>query len=93
VFLIQLPLTNNEFFNLYQALPLPIKVRGNDYKFIFTQPEQDYLLIDTAKRHFTKLGLDEIHECNTISKDLKICKHTQPVQLTHLDEVCEAQMI
>ena len=48
--------------------------------------------MDTAKRYFTKLGVAEIHECNTIRKDLKICKQTQPVQLTHLDEVCEAQM-
>ena len=49
--------------------------------------------MDTAKRYFTKLGVDEIHEGKTINKDLKICKQTQPVQLTHLDEVCEAQMI
>jgi hypothetical protein len=49
--------------------------------------------MDNAKRYFTKLEVDEIHECKTISKDLKICKQTQPVQITHLDEVCEAQMI
>jgi len=49
--------------------------------------------METAGRYFTKLGVDEIHECKTISKDLKICKQTQPVQLTHLDEECEAQII
>jgi len=93
VYMIRLPLTNNVFFNLYHVLPLPIKVRGADSKFIFIQPEQDYLLMNTAKRYFIKLGVDEIHECTTISKDLKICKQTPPVELTHLDEVCEAQMI
>ena len=51
------------------------------------------MLMDTAKRHFTKLGVNEFHECKTISKNFKICKLTQPVQLTHLDKVCEAHMI
>jgi hypothetical protein len=49
--------------------------------------------MDTAKRYFTGLKVDEIHECKAINKVLKINKQTQPVQLTHLDEVCEAQII
>ena len=49
--------------------------------------------MDTAKRYFTGLRVDEIHECKVINKVLKVCKQTQPVRLTHLDEVCEVQMI
>ena len=93
MYLIRLRLTNNVIFNLYHILLLPIKVRGIDSKFVFIQPEHDYLLMDTAKRYFTWLRVDEIRECRAINKVLKICKKTQPVQLTHLDEVCEAQMI
>jgi len=80
-------------FNLYHVLPLPIKIKGTDSEFIFIQRENDYLLMDTAKRHFTGLKVDEIHECKTVNKDLKVCKQSQPMQLTHLDEICEAQMI
>jgi hypothetical protein len=87
------PLTNNVFYNLYHVLPLPIQIKGTDSKFIFIQPDHDYLLMDTAKRYFTRLGVDEINECKTVSKTHKVCKQTQPVQLTHLDEECEAQMI
>jgi len=90
---IPIPLTSNVIFNLYHVLPFPIKVRGTNSKFIFIQPEHDYLLMDTAKRYFTGLQLDEVHQCKIIKKVSKICKQTQPVQLTHLDEVCEAQMI
>ena len=90
--MIRLPLTSNVIFNLYHVLPLPIKVRGTDTKFIFIQLEHDYLL-DTSKRYFTGLKVDEVHECKAINKVLKINKQTQPVQLTHLDEVCEAQII
>ena len=81
------------YFTICIILPLPIKVKATDSKFVFIQPEQDYLLMDTAKRYFTRLGVDGINECKIVSKTLKVCKQNQPVQLTHLDEVCEAQMI
>jgi hypothetical protein len=51
VYVIRLPLTSNVLYNLYHILPLPIKVKGTDFKFLFIQPEHDYLLMDTAKRH------------------------------------------
>jgi hypothetical protein len=49
--------------------------------------------MDTAKRYFTRLGVDEINDCNTVSNVHRICKQLQPVQLTHLDEEYEAQII
>jgi len=49
--------------------------------------------MDTAKRYFIGLKVDEIHECKTVNKDLKVCKQSELKQLTHLDEICEAQMI
>jgi len=39
VYVIRLPLTNNVIYNLYHVLPLPIKIRGTDSKFIFIQPD------------------------------------------------------
>jgi hypothetical protein len=93
VYVICLPLTNNMIYNLYHILPLPIKIRGTDSKFIFIQREHDYLLMDTAKRYLTGLGADGINLCKIVSKTHKVCKQTQPVQLTHLDEECEAQMM
>ena len=49
--------------------------------------------MEAAKRYFTGLRVDEIHACKPIYKVFMICEQTQPMQLTHLDEVCEAQMI
>ena len=49
--------------------------------------------MDTAKRYFTGLKVDEILECKNINKVLKVCKQTQPMQLTNLNKICEAQMI
>ena len=67
VYVIHLPQTNNVFYNLYHVLPLPIKLKGTDSKFIFIQPEHDYLLMDTAKWYFTRLGVDRINKCKIVS--------------------------
>jgi hypothetical protein len=93
VYVICLPLTNIVLYNLYHVLSLPIKIKGTDSKFIFIQPEHDYLLMDTVKRYFTKLGVDEINGCKTASNVHNICKQSQPVKLIHLDEECEAHML
>jgi len=89
VYVIRLPLTNNVFYSLFHVLPLPIKIKGTYSKFTFIQPERDYLLMDTAKWYFTRLGVDEINDCITVRRILRVCKQTKPIQLTHLDEECE----
>jgi len=61
VYVICLPLTNNMIYNLYHILPLPIKISGTDSKFLFIQPEHDYLLMDTTKQYFTGLGAEGIY--------------------------------
>lgn len=60
VYVIRLPLTNSVHYNLYHVLLLPIKIKGTYSKFTFIQPEHDYLLMDTAKWYFPRLGVDEI---------------------------------
>ena len=79
-------------FNLYLVLPLPIRIKGTDTKYISIQPEIDYLLMDTAKRYFSGLEVNEIYECKILNKDLKVCKKNKPMQLAQFEDVCEAQM-
>jgi hypothetical protein len=89
VYVICLPLTNNVLYNLFHGLPLLIKIKGTYSKFTFIQPEHDYLLMDTVKWYFTRLGVDKINDSKTVRCILRVCKQTKPVQLTHLDEECE----
>ena len=49
--------------------------------------------MDTAKQYFTGLKVDEVYECKIVNKELRVCKQRQPLQLAHLDEIFEAQMI
>ena len=91
--MIRLPLTTDVIFKLYHVLPLPIRIKETKSKFIFIQPENEYLLVDSAKRYFTVMKVDEVHECKIVNEELGVCKQGQPLQLANLNEVCEPQMI
>jgi len=62
-------------------------------KFIFLLPEREYLLMDTAKQYFARLRADELTNCKSISSRHRVCRQTQPLQLTHLDDECGAPML
>ena len=93
VYIIRLPLTNSITYNLYHILPLPIQVKNTESKVIFLMPEREYLLMDTAKQCFARLRADELANCKSINSRHRVCRQSQPLQLTHLDEECEAQML
>ena len=62
-------------------------------RFTFILPEPEYLLIDTVKRYYVRLMVNEIKECKLITSRYRVCKQNNPVQLTHLHEVCEIEML
>jgi hypothetical protein len=49
VYVIRLPLTNHENYNVFHVLPLPTKIKNTDSKFRMILPEREYLLMDIAK--------------------------------------------
>ena len=91
VYVLRIPLAINIDFNLYHVLPLPIRIKEIDTKYIFIQPKIEYLLMDTDKRYFSGLEVHEIYECKVLNR-LKMCRQNKPLQLAHLEEICEAQM-
>jgi hypothetical protein len=90
---IRLPLTNYVRYNVYQFLPLHIRKKDTGTRFTFILPERECLLIDTAKRYYARLIVNEIKECKLITSHYRVCKQNNPVQLTHLHEVCEVEML
>ena len=72
MYIFRTPLTNNMDFNLYHVLPLPIRIKGTDNKYIFIQPKIEYLLMDTPKRHFSGSEVKEIHECKVLNMEVRL---------------------
>lgn len=93
VYVIRLPLTNHVKYNVYHVLPLPIQIVDTDNQFTFILPEHEYLLMDTAKWYYAKLGINEFTNCKLVTLRNKVCKQNGPVQLTHLHEECEVEML
>ena len=93
VYVIRLPLTNHVRYNVYHVLPLPIRIKDTDTRFTFILPEREYLLMDTAKRYYARLRVTEIKECKLITARHSVSNQNRPVQLTHLHEDCEVEML
>ena len=93
VYVIRLPLTNHVKYNVYHVLPLPIRIEDSTNPFTFILPEREYLLMDTAKRYYARLGVNEFTDCKLIFARHRVCKQSGPLQLTHLHEECEVEML
>lgn len=93
VYVIRLPLTNHVKYNVYHVLPLPIRIEDSINQFTFILPEREYLLMDTAKRYYARLGVSEFKDCKVIMARHRVCKQEGPIQLTHLHEECEVEML
>lgn len=72
---------------------MPIKIRNATNKFIFILPEHEYLLMVITIQYFVKLKVQKIKECKQIDSYLRVCKQKHPVQATHLDQDCKAEML
>jgi hypothetical protein len=93
VYVIRLPLTDHVNYQVYHVLPLPIKIKNATNTFILILPEHEYLLMDSPRQYFAKLKADEIKECKQIDSYHRVCKQRHPIQVTHFDEDCEAEML
>ena len=51
------------------------------------------MILDVAKRYYTNIKVSELKECKLISYHHRICKQTGPVQMAHLYEECEDEML
>jgi hypothetical protein len=60
---------------------------------MFILPEHEYLLMDIAKQYYARLKVDKINECKLISSYHRVCKQNNPVQIMHLHEECEVEML
>lgn len=88
IFVIEIPLSNPQIYNLYKIIPLPITTTTNTFSFI--NPSSPYLAMATNK--MTYLQLDNLDDCKPITEDDNICK-TQTVYSTMERPSCETNLL
>lgn len=92
-YVIKLPLTDQLRFNIYKLIPLPIKMKSTENKFVFINPEKEYLIMEQSKQYFAKLSKDVIENCKQVTKEYRICKQTFPLITTYSNDDCEAKLL
>lgn len=91
-YVINIPLIDNNVFTLYRMFPLPREIPHMIGKYIFIQPEKEFLLIDESKRLYAKISQEQL-SCKELSKNRRICKQSFVLLSTFDHEECEAKLL
>lgn len=89
VFVIKIPLTNIQIFNLYNLVPFPFPHHGNEY-YAFIQPKSKFLALSENKAFYVQLY--NLNDCQTITSSERICSG-QTIHSILKDTVCEIDLI
>jgi hypothetical protein len=91
VYILEIPLIEQNDFILYHAIPLPIKqTEGNIYAFI--NPVHKYIGLRTDKQLFTHLTDQDVANCKRIN-DAKICRQTDLLYQISSTHNCESELL
>lgn len=74
VFSITLPLVEHDKFKLYNLIPIPSAVNNT---MLMIETCSAVLAIDTTRRHYFPVSLDQLKSCNIIKRDIFICYNIQ----------------
>lgn len=90
IFIINIPLTKNNYYNLYHVIPLPIPHSNESQTYVYTQPNINYLAV--SRNHESYASLEKFEDCKIIIKDHYLCKSNN---LYNTDEnaICEISFL
>lgn len=89
IFIIHSPLVNNENYNLYNLIPLPIKTNENSHIYIL--PKINYLALSENKLQYTLIT--SFSNCKKINEIRSICQLDSPIFSTHVKPICESELL
>lgn len=91
VYIIEIPLIEQNDFFLYRAIPLPIK-QNEENIYAFINPLEMYIGLRTDKQWYTHLSDRDITKCKKIN-DAMICKQTDLLYQISAVHNCESELL
>ena len=88
-FVILIPLVEPRLYNVVKVTSAPFNSNSSNY--IFINPQNPYLIIDSIKQHYFQMSDQELSECKSIL-DTYLCSQTKPIYLVHMHGGCEASL-
>ncbi|XP_063243809.1 uncharacterized protein LOC134543038 [Bacillus rossius redtenbacheri] len=92
-YLIRLPVTDHLIFDIYRIIPLPVKMKTATNKYVFIDPETDYIMMEHSKQYYAKISKYELSKCKVITKTLRVYRQTFPLINTYAREDCAPKLL
>jgi len=86
MFNIKIPLVDQQNFNLYNIIPMPFKIKNN--QFAYVKNTYDYIAISPSNEYFTTFTPQQLNSCKQIHH-YYICYAIQPVHSKNSNTNCE----
>lgn len=88
--LVEIPLKGaNTYFELYRALPIPIRVENSSFS-VLVSPKSEFLALSSNRQAFVGLNYEDLHDC--FEGPERICAPRSAV-LTHPHKTCEYSLL
>lgn len=92
VYVIKIPLLNENRFELYKSIPFPVLMNVNlTAAFISTQKE--YIFSDSLRQHYGKIDSSDLAKCFQPNELNYVCAETIPINTYIADYDCEATLL
>ena len=90
VFKISIPLLPNHLFDIYNCIPIPVKMTNSTYVFI--SPNQNKFVVRKDKHKYTFMTNLELGACKKLLKR-HICQQQQPLKSYTSGKCCELSLL
>jgi hypothetical protein len=92
-YVINLPSVSRGTFNTFRVIPLPVAIEKN--KFIYIERKNKLLHVDQTRQYYGYFSTDreELRRCKTVEFSKYICKQTQLLLNSHMQESCAIKLL
>ena len=90
-YIISLPLISRGTFKVFRVIPLPVGIEKN--RFVYLETGNELLYVDQIRQYYFATSREELRRCKSAEPNAYICKQSQPLLNSHMQESCEIKLL